>query len=231
MLSIDLPNNEAHVYFARLSELPFSVNDLTLLLDETERARATRFVRTVLQDRYTLTHGLLRLVLAKYLAIAPNEVTFTVNEHNKPLLAPAHASTLQFNLSHSEDAVVIAITKGIAVGVDIEVMTATANMDVAERFFNPPEFNALTPYSGVDQAKMFYRIWAKKEAVVKADSQGFALLHANFSVSLSAAPEIIPLAQNEWSLYTLDLLPEYASALATSQPVNIRIQSMTCGIS
>lgn len=225
MLSDNLANNEAHVYFARLSELPVSADKWLPLLDDTERDRAARFVLPALTERYILTHGLLRLILGAYLKIAPKAVCYAFNQHNKPMLANAHASTLQFNLSHSDDAVVIAITNGIAVGVDIEKMQTDAKLAVAERFFNPAEVAALIALTPTEQAIMFYRLWAKKEAVVKADGQGFAVLHTAFSVCVTDTPETIALQQTEWSLYTLKLLPDYAAALATSQPVNIQAKS------
>lgn len=222
MLSSKLANDEAHVYFARLSELNLSCDKLLPLLDNTERAHAARFVRAELTLRYVLTHGLLRLILARYLAIAPADITFALNQHSKPQLANA-ALDLQFNLSHSDDAVAIAVTNGIAVGVDIEKLQADTKLDVAERFFNPAEINALKALAPAAQAEMFYRLWSKKEAVMKADGKGFALLHNAFSVSLDTAPENIALDQHNWSLYTLQLLPDYASALATSQPVKIHL--------
>lgn len=225
MLSDNLPNNEAHVYYALLSETELRSDHLLPLLDAAERAQAARFVRPELQERYVLTHGLLRQLLGKYLEIAPQSVTFTMNQHKKPTLAKEHQSTLQFNLSHSEDAVVIAITNGVAVGVDIEKIQAVPKLEVAERFFNPPEVAALKALAPAEQALLFYRLWAKKEAVVKADGKGFAVLHSTFSVSLADTPEIIMLEQQAWSLYTLNLIPHYAVAMAASKPVNILFHS------
>lgn len=223
MLSTNLPANEVHLYLVSFNKPGLTPNQLLPLLNEAERTQAARYITTALQERYIITHGLLRLLLGKYLQIAPEAVRFIFNEYKKPALANEHASTLRFNLSHSGDYVVFALANNIDLGIDIERIQDQPKMEVAERFFCREETSALRALPPAEQTQCFYRLWAKKEAIIKANGKGLAALLTSFSVNTSDQPEIILLEQQSWSLYTLNLAQNYAAALATSSPVNIAV--------
>jgi 4'-phosphopantetheinyl transferase len=71
--------------------------------------------------RYIVARGALRLILARYLAISPARVAFHYGLHGKPsLVSPSPGGALEFNLSHTDDIALYAVTRGIPLGVDVE---------------------------------------------------------------------------------------------------------------
>jgi phosphopantetheinyl transferase len=95
---------------------------LETLLCASERARAVRIVHERNRVRWARSRGMLRLLLARYLDTDPRELRFALGAHGKPALdgSPAQGSDLRFNLSHSEELLLVAIATGVEVGADIE---------------------------------------------------------------------------------------------------------------
>ena len=84
--------------------------------EEIERAR--RFIRQSDRDRYIFSHGLLRSLLGAYVDCAPQQFVFETKQYHKPfLVSPDGSNDIRFNLSHSEDMVLIAVTRGAEVGL------------------------------------------------------------------------------------------------------------------
>jgi len=77
-------------------------------------------------------------VLASYLGIDPQEVRFNTGLHGKPQLAAD--TTLRFNLSHSGDLMLIAITHSREIGVDLEFMKDNVPFEtLADHYFDPED--------------------------------------------------------------------------------------------
>ncbi len=119
------------------------------LLCEQERARAARIVRE--RDRILWAHsrGVLRALLGRYLDADPPELRFALGVHGKPSLRgdAGRASYLRFNLSHSGELVLVAVTAGREVGVDVECARARHTAE-------------------------FLRAWTVREATVKCLGTG-----------------------------------------------------------
>src|SRR4051812_28027878 len=76
-----------------------------------------------------------RRLLAGYAGLRSADLAFVRNEHGKPRLANA---TLEFNLSHSGDALLIALSKTHALGVDLEMPRRPRPvLELAGRYFDP----------------------------------------------------------------------------------------------
>jgi phosphopantetheinyl transferase len=95
---------------------------LETLLCASEQARAARIVHERTRVRWARSRGLLRLLLARYLDADPRELRFALGAHGKPALAggPVRGLDLRFNLSHSEELLLVAVAVGMEVGADIE---------------------------------------------------------------------------------------------------------------
>ena len=103
-------------------------------------------------------------------------------------------SPIRFNVSHSHQLTLIAVTYEVEVGVDLERIRALPDYRaIAERYF-PPGEAALT--GEID----FFRRWTRFEAVLKA--QGVGLYGAG-------AP-----LEGEWTIADLDVAEGYAAAVA-----------------
>ena len=148
-------------------------------LSEEERARAARFVRLQDQIRCTLAHGALRVVLARYLGVEPAVLRFQPGPTGKPALLDQQGGphVLRFNLSHSHGRMLVAITNGQEVGIDLEQVRGNLEpLKLAERFYTQTEYETIKTRPAADQAFQFYRLWVAKEALLKAQGAGLASL-------------------------------------------------------
>ena len=93
------------------------------VLSPAEWVRAGRFHFERDRERFVAARGLLRTILGRYLELPPRELQFSFGAHGKPALEGV-ASTLRFNLSHSDDLLLLAVSHAREVGVDVELMRA-----------------------------------------------------------------------------------------------------------
>lgn len=83
-----------------------------------ERARAARIVRRDARVLWTRSRVTLRTLLARYVERDPRGLEFELGPCGKPGLAGE--TDLCFNLSHSGELMLVAVTAGAEVGVDVE---------------------------------------------------------------------------------------------------------------
>ena len=155
----------------------------------------------------------LRLLLGAYLGLPGKEVRLNRKQRGKPVLdASIHGDDLHFSMAKSEGRVLIGFSTSSHIGVDLEPVGRKARdaLGVARRYFSPAEadFLAATPADQRDAA--FLRIWACKEAVVKASGMGIANQFAHFTVNATA--------ENPTELLDHDGVPIAHWALALVQP-------------
>lgn len=205
-----------------LPELQSEVEACRALLNAGEQERASKYIKSRDSERSILSRGVLRRVLGSYLDELPSTLNFELNENGKPFLKD---SELQFNVSHSHDRLLIAATAGRAVGVDIEFRRTGVAMDsIAERWFSPEE-RAFFQGSEKPQ-QVFFEIWSKKEAYVKALGMGIFQELNLFTVPLAAPPKSPTLGKiDRWVFQTLEIDPAYAAAIvfeAPAIPVQLR---------
>lgn len=208
-----LEPNQIHIWSINLSITTDQANEKIKRLSADERERAHRFHFEIHQLRFIAAHSALRQVLSQYLSIPAEQIVFTYGEQHKPFIAN---SNIQFNLAHSHDLALLAITPNHSVGIDVEKM-AEDKENVAKRFFHPTEVTALQEKSENERLTAFYRIWTRKEAMVKAVGKGLSIPLSSFAVSPDANVETITLEGKTWTLQSLNINPQYAAALASDQ--------------
>lgn len=162
--------NTVYIWNASLLRPAAQIRCFEHMLSAEERDRSERFRHALDRERFIIARGQLRSTLAIYLGILPAEIVFCYNPHGKPALAaPYHSSTLQFNISHSQDWCTIAVVRDRAVGVDIEYIAGDIDyFRTAERFFAPQVAQAIRHSALADQRTMFFRYWTRREALTKA---------------------------------------------------------------
>jgi 4'-phosphopantetheinyl transferase len=139
------------------------------VLDDSERVRAAAFMRPRDQQRFTVAHGALRILVGRELKTRPAALTWIPGRYGKPELAPPW-SGLHTSLSHSGDMIAAAISTDRPVGVDVQhLVPGLDTVGLSARFFPPDEAGYVA--AGRDasaRADRFAHLWARKEAVVKA---------------------------------------------------------------
>lgn len=146
-------------------------------LSAAELERARRFFHERHRVAFTFAHGLMRHVLGAYCREQPDRLAFVSGEHGKPALAGApDTEPIAFNLSHSHERALLAVSLGREVGADIERENPGTNaLGIASSYFFGPEFEAIRTAPEAQRLATFFRFWAAKEAVLKAQGCG---LHA-----------------------------------------------------
>ncbi|MFV2197752.1 4'-phosphopantetheinyl transferase family protein [Nocardiopsis sp. LOL_012] len=237
----------ATVWWARTS----SADDRLLrLLDERERSRNARLRHQADRDRHLLGRAMARLALARAADCPPEKVSFDLvcrscedkartgaepggrEPHGKPVPS-GPALGWEISVSHSGEWVVLALTEGVPVGVDVERVSDARDLDgLADYTLAESEravWRALPP---AERTGAFFGYWARKEALLKAT--GLGLSGGLRRVSVSPPHEAARLV--EWTggggpgavwLTDLDREEDYRSALAvlTGGEVEVSVRS------
>ena len=151
-------------------------------------AAVERFALPELRDRALLRRAFVRVALGSSLGIAPRFVPLEKGRRGKPELR-GH-DRLAVSLSHTDDVVLLALARGLLVGVDVERMAANIQPDLlAPTVLHEEETHLLTGLTGDAQKRAFLRVWCRKEAALKVT--GIGLL--DDLTSLSVVPEQVRL--------------------------------------
>ena len=137
-----------------------------------ERRRFTTLKNRSLQQIRVLSRGITRVVLSRFTGTAAQELRLRENKFGKPFLLQQE---IHFSASHSQNFFAIAISEG-PVGLDIEE-ERRQEIDftsVARSVFQKDEVTWLEDRTPQARSKAFRKLWTEKEAVLKADGQGFA---------------------------------------------------------
>lgn len=148
---------------------------LTGLLSADEQERAARRLPAV-RRRAVVSRGRLRQLLGCLLNMPPQAVPLATNPQGKPLLAGPHADSLAFNLSHSGDEGLIAVTRQSQIGIDLEVGKPTQDAAwarlMAGTIFAPEERDRWLALPAHRTAAAILDAWVAKEAIFKAAGTG-----------------------------------------------------------
>jgi len=208
--------DEVHVWLAGLDHAAIGLDACAGCLSPTERERAARFKFAQDRKRYLISHAALRSILGVYLGMDPALIAFAAGPAGKPKLAPSLAGReIEFNLSHSGEVALVAVSRGKEIGIDVERIREDFEFEpIAQRFFTANEVAALRCLPGDLQREAFYRCWTAKEALLKA--KGTGLSGALDEVHIEAAGGSIRTtpAQHGWTLGEVNPIPDYAAALA-----------------
>jgi 4'-phosphopantetheinyl transferase len=150
------------------------------VLSPDEELRAARFRFETDRSRWVCARTALRAILSNYARLAPEEIRFVLGPHGKPGLEAG--GDIEFSLSHAGSWAMVAVTRGVPVGIDIERIRD--NVDMA----------ALLHRLGVTELpegrSNLFHAWNRREAMTKA--VGGALLDrpaGNFGTCDLEAPE------------------------------------------
>jgi len=211
------------VVFAELGLPAADILDMAECLSPDERARAQRFHFERDRNRFVAGRGILRSLLGQFLGVDAGEVAFQYGPHGKPRLADQAATgDLRFNLSHSQDGALFAVTRGRDVGVDLEFIRPLRDMDaVAHRCFSDRVNAELHDLPPEQELRRFFTWWARREAFQKATGEGLAAPLTGFDVAPNAggpSHQVLhpsrPADRERWRIADLDLHPDFAAALA-----------------
>lgn len=205
-LSAHTELHSLRVYLLDVKFLPPEVMAyLASTLSLKEKRKAVRFRKEEDRQVYVGGRGLLRVLIGECLDLLPSEIIIREGRFGKPYLS-GYEDTFQFNLSNSGSKVAIVVNPaGNEVGIDIEVLKPNFEYwEIAAHYFTTTECDQI--YSHRD----FYKIWTKKEAILKVTGVGLVDDLNKLDMSkeinfLEAKDERLVKFKNEkYTLYTLD---------------------------
>lgn len=177
---------EAHFWLGPLDVPAPELPSWAELLPDGERDRAARFHFAVDQQRYIVSHAILRLILGAYLEQSPRLIRFSTNAFGKPFVeATTNGGQIEFSLSHSGDMAAIGIVRGHPVGVDVELVRNDVNIEeLAPTIFAARELASFRTFEGEARGEAFFNGWTRKEAYIKARGEGLSYPLQEFNVSI-----------------------------------------------
>jgi 4'-phosphopantetheinyl transferase len=180
---------------------------LTACLSTEERARAAGYHRRLDGDRFAAARGWLRRLLGSQSDCPPDEVRMITGEHGKPALVGAD---LRFNAARSGGKALYATSPTTEVGVDIEEIRATVDVDgMAATFFSPAERAVLASLPTAPRRAAAFRCWTRKEAYVKGTATGLTVPVDTLEVGVGGVAKV-----SDWAVHQVDVAPGFVAAVA-----------------
>ena len=156
-----------NVYITDVSKLPDPAEypEVMQILPKDRIEKIMKF-RQVKDRKESLGAGLLLFKVLEKHGRCLEQMNYGLN--GKPRL-----KDIEFNLSHSHNLVVCAISEK-PVGIDVERIK-DAYEHIADRFFTPTEVRYLAQYAGETKRSEFFRLWTMKESYMKMTGEGMKL--------------------------------------------------------
>ncbi|MDJ0598035.1 MAG: 4'-phosphopantetheinyl transferase superfamily protein [Crocosphaera sp.] len=213
---------EVHIWKTNLERSSIDIKNGFEILNEDEKNKAQNFRFEKHQKRFTIARSSLRHILSFYLSIPPQKIEFNYNAYGKPyLLEKINKIHLQFNVSHSENIAIYAITCYHSIGVDVEYIRPMSEADsLAKRFFCQKEFEQISKLSSEEKNGEFFKFWTAKEAYLKAIGKGLTGGLETVEISTDEPIRFINLPESNninYHLFYLTPHDNYLAAIAVEK--------------
>ncbi len=222
-----LADRAIHVWSFGLDLPPADAARTEAWLSPDERTRKAAFHFAADRAHFAAAHGRMRELLAGYLGGDPSAIRFATGSHGKPHLAGSSGTgDLRFSLSHSHGRALLAVTRGVEIGVDLERIRPEVDAaGIVASQFSPAERVAWQALPEARRQTAFFHAWVCKEAYVKALGEGLSREPARYTVELDPdaagrllADEIAPAAAATWRIERLLAPTGYTAAIAYPGP-------------
>jgi 4'-phosphopantetheinyl transferase len=216
-LELASPAPGVSAWWAQLGASEDEVARLATWLAPEEHARAARYGRPELAQRYIVGRASLRWILGRTLAMAPAAVPIRRDARGRPHLEGDFG--IDFNVSNTEGVALIGITREGRIGVDIEHSARRVRVDgLARKLLTPAERATLAPLAEAERRARFLRYWTCKEAMSKATGDGLAApfreMEVEIGSSIAPAKGPPPYEPGQWLLRAVEVPPEFLGTIA-----------------
>lgn len=208
-----MPLMHVYVWRIRLDTLCRVDEALWNLLDANEKLRVACFLRIDDRVRAVTSRGILRLLLGSLLRMPASAVPIGYGTHGKPHLIGPHMNALKFNCSHSGEWVLIALSTGGEVGVDVECWRKT-RVPLGERVSSAAPCSPSNLFASDRCAS-----WTRQEAYVKALGLGLSKPLNSFRVTRCSIDKWeyeetgVSTSSQKWASYQLDMPENYEASV------------------
>jgi 4'-phosphopantetheinyl transferase len=195
-------------------DLPESARlELAACLPEAERREAEQRQDPLDRRRWLTARGWRRHLVAAQLGCDPGALTIVVDERGKPRLDGDDVG-LRFSTSRSEGLALVACSRCMEVGVDVEAISPSTDVEgFAARFLSASEQRALNTRPVEHRRTGLFACWARKEAYLKATGAGLSVPPATVKVW---AGDDRPVRVSGWSVHSLVVPAGFTAAVSGS---------------
>uniref|UniRef100_A0A832DNC9 4'-phosphopantetheinyl transferase superfamily protein n=1 Tax=Ignavibacterium album TaxID=591197 RepID=A0A832DNC9_9BACT len=208
------------LHIIKFSEQIDSVGNLSKKLPSYASEYSNRFVREEDRRRSIMTQYFLRKFLSYYLQVDFEKVAISYSKSGKPYVNENIDSNLKFNYSHSGDYIVYAFTTDNEIGIDIEKLKDIPEFDELSRthFSDEEQLIYFESKNPEEKKRLFYKIWTRKEALLKAEGSGITIDLKSLTVlttnEKNANQIKVKFLDKNWSITDIMLDTHYSSSVA-----------------
>jgi 4'-phosphopantetheinyl transferase len=211
-IEYSLNTNDVIIYSIYLPNFINLKSDLANFLNATDLKKAAHFHNELDRTKFIIYRSILKFVIAAHTKLDAKNINFHYDINKKPYLA-SHP-WLYFNISHSQDFAVVAISSK-RVGIDIEYSSENFDFEsLVPEIFDCNEI--LTIQNSTNKKNSFYNLWTRKEALVKALGKGIdedfkyiPCLDGEHSLDSKLIKN-----DGNWQVYSFELADQYPGAIA-----------------
>ncbi|MFI8126425.1 4'-phosphopantetheinyl transferase family protein [Acinetobacter sp. ABJ-A23_2] len=203
-------------------------------LNEVEKLRYDQYLPHAAR-LFLISRVLTKSVLADKLGISPHEVNIQLQPNGKPFVQGSKA--IYFNLSHSADVIVLAVTEEGEIGVDVERVNREFEWRRVDSVLDLSEIEWIQENELIDPFSVyqrFFQIWTLKESYIKCTGHGMSshLKKLNFHILpehirfLDATKDAQDTEQYHFQSYIYDC--NFIFSICLQQSHNIRRFNLEC---
>lgn len=218
-------SEEVHLWLVSLDRPSAELSSFERKLSEDERTRANAYRFELHRKRFIVARAALRAILGRYLGLEPEQVCLGQARHGKPRVTNPVAATVGvcFNVAHSQELMLFAISRHREVGVDLEFLHPVPETPrIVERFLSAREQAMFNKLPAAQRQEAFFNCWTRKEALLKARGHGLigqSLDQVEVTLVPGEPTEILSIdgnrcEANHWKLHPLNLVPDCSATLA-----------------
>ena len=177
---------------ASSGESKLLVEGAATVLSLEERQIAARMRVGGPAEEFMVARGCLRRLLGAALRCGPSDIVLEKGPHGKPFVRARLSDVAPwFNVAHSHGIILIGLSRVGEIGVDVEFVDPSIDLEgVARTAFHVDEVARVDLARTLEERlDVFYRCWARKEALTKADGRGLTLEPTTYVAGLEELGE------------------------------------------
>lgn len=157
-------------------------------LDKDEREKFNRFKADSRKFEFLIGRMIVKNYISEKFKIPIKEIRFLKNQYGKLYIdyskIQIQSPKIYFNISHTKKMVAVAFCHHSSIGIDIEFLNPEY-IHLGASIFTTEEKSLIEEMENEkDKVEMFYTLWTRKEASLKALGKGFSL--SPLTISLPA---------------------------------------------
>ncbi|WP_271714102.1 4'-phosphopantetheinyl transferase family protein [Anaeromicropila herbilytica] len=193
------------------------------LISDEKRARIMRYHFEEDKKRSLYGDIIIRTLASEILGIDNSQIVFKIKEYGKPYLEGF--PRFHYNISHSGSWIIAGIGRE-ELGVDIEAV-ASANEELARRFFSEKEYEDMMSKNKNDRRGYFYDLWTLKESYIKCIGNGLYTSLNSFGFELENDEAILFPVNKQYHFKRYDSIPGYKVAVCAKEEIEDKIKNIS----